>query len=161
MITIGGIAPFNKDYKEGNLCLVGEPLLAITFTCSMKYSTSEAVRLWLCLGCGCDTTIPARKKPHSPHRDGSRPRWPGFQTNRQCEAAVFVAGPEQRWSRCVECRAEFSSGWATMWFRPRWGSRTLSTVVEECLLRCGMPMPWFWFVNSQQHLHLRRWTFFT
>ena len=33
----------------------------------MKYSTSEAVRLWLCLGCGFDTPVPAQKRHHSPH----------------------------------------------------------------------------------------------
>ena len=33
----------------------------------MHHSTSEAVRLWLCLGCGCDTTLPVRRKGHSPH----------------------------------------------------------------------------------------------
>ena len=37
-------------------------------TCSMKYSTSEAVHLWLCLGCGFDTSLPAKKRPHSPHQ---------------------------------------------------------------------------------------------
>ena len=67
MIIQEGIAPFNKDYKKGALKLREEALLAITILCSMKHSTSEAVRLWLCIGCGCDTTLPAKKKLHSPH----------------------------------------------------------------------------------------------
>ena len=32
----------------------------------MTYATSEAVRLWLCIGCGCDTRPPAPRRRHSP-----------------------------------------------------------------------------------------------
>ena len=44
--------------------------------CSMTFSTSEAVRLWLCLGCGFNTDLPApRKGPELGAKiyDSSRP----------------------------------------------------------------------------------------
>ena len=30
----------------------------------MKYSTSEAVKLWLCIDCGYYTSVPAQKRRH-------------------------------------------------------------------------------------------------
>ena len=46
--------------------------------CSMKYTISEAVRLWLCIGCGCNTTLPAKKKHHFPQMASLLPLSPKY-----------------------------------------------------------------------------------
>ena len=64
-----GLGSSNKNlYKEGERRL-SSSIMINNIHCSMTYSISHAVKLWLCIGCGSDTTLPVRKRHHSPQID--------------------------------------------------------------------------------------------